>query len=165
MYNSREEGVSVSDGHHIEAYFDGACEPLNPGGHGAWGIRICVDGKEVHVGGGYVGSGDGISNNVAEYAGVVAIMQWVLQSGFQGSLKVRGDSNLVINQLSGRWKVKRGLYVERYREALALLQKAKETFAVEFEWIPREQNSVCDYHSKKVLRDRGVKFRLQAEAP
>jgi len=151
----------VSNEHQIEAWFDGACEPRNPGGHGAWGVRICVDGKEVHVSGGYVGSGATISNNVAEYAGVVAILKWVLQSGIHGSLKVHGDSKLVIKQLSGKWKARHGLYVGMYREALALLQDVKKVLGVEFEWIPREKNSICDYHSKKVLLDRGVKSRIQ----
>lgn len=147
----------------IEAWFDGVCEPRNPGGHAAWGIRICVDGEEIHTEGGYVGCSTEMSNNVAEYCGVCAVMRWVCASGLTGALTIRGDSKLVISQLSKRWRVNGGLYYPYYLKAVDLLGTLRRKIGVEvvFQWIPRQQNSDCDYYSKKVLRDRGVRFRIQ----
>lgn len=150
--------------HQIEAWFDGVCEPVNPGGHAAWGIRICVDGEEVHTAGGYVGCARETSNNVAEYCGCIAAMKWVRQSDLRGILTIRGDSKLVINQLRGAWRVHGGFYLTYYREAVEILDELRGLLGgVELLWIPREQNSACDYYSKKVLLDRGVKFRIQPE--
>jgi len=162
----------MSNGHLIEAWFDGVCEPVNPGGHAAWGIRVCVDGKESHTAGGYCGAGEGMSNNVAEYSGVIAAMKWVRQAGLAGILTIRGDSKLVIQQLNRAWKAKEGhyvgaqfvrhLYFPFYQEAAAILDELKHTLGgVELVWIPRDENAACDYYSKKVLLDRGIKFRIQ----
>lgn len=158
----------MSEGHLIEAWGDGVCEPVNPGGHAAWGIRICVDRKEVHTAGGYVGEGPKMSNNVAEYAAATAAFDWVGQSELPGILKLRMDSKLVINQLSGKWKVHReynGLYIPYHDTAKLLLDLLKKKLGgVELIWIPRTENEKCDKYSKQVLRDRGIRFRLQPEA-
>jgi probable phosphoglycerate mutase len=159
--------------HLIEANGDGVCEPVNPGGHAAWGIRVCVDGKEVHTAGGYCGHGPTMSNNVAEYSAAIAVFKWVIQSDLNGILHLRMDSKLVICQLAGEqcstckfknWKIHGGLYVPFYKEATQLLKIVMKTLGgVKLEWIPREQNSECDYHSKKVLLDMGIKFKIQPE--
>lgn len=152
------------NGHKIEGWFDGVCEPVNPGGHAAWGIRVCVDGAEVHTAGGYVGCSKEMSNNVAEYSGFCAVMRYVRAKDLKGILTVRGDSKLVIMQLSGRWKVNGGYYFPYYKEARALLEELRGILGgVELIWIPREQNGDCDKYSKAVLLDRGIKFRIQPE--
>lgn len=141
----------------IEAYFDGATEPVNPGGHGAWGALVMVDGVTVFAKGGYVGHGPTISNNVSEYAAVVAAIEECLK--YEGVCIIRGDSKLVVMQLNGKWKVRGGLYVPFYRKALALWGELKHR--AKLEWIPREKNDVCDGLSKGVLKDMGVRFRIQ----
>jgi ribonuclease HI len=154
----------LSNGHKIEGWFDGVCEPVNPGGHAAWGIRVCVDGVEVHTAGGYVGCSKEISNNVAEYAGISAVLRWVRQSDIKGILTIRGDSKLVIMQLLGRWKVNGGYYFPYFLEARELLSELRGILGgVELIWIPRHENGECDKWSKKVLLDRGIKFRIQPE--
>jgi ribonuclease HI len=143
----------------IEAWFDGVCEPWNPGGHGAYGAVVKVNGEVALREGGYVGVGPGMSNNVAEYAGVLRVLEFIAVQ--EGNAVVRGDSKLVIMQLTGEWKAKQGLYLETYRQAAAAL--AKLGSRVRLEWVGRDQNSECDDLSKQVLRERGVKFRLQPE--
>lgn len=147
----------------IEGIFDGACEPRNPGGHGAWGAAVNIDGKRVWESSGYVGVGPHISNNVSEYSGVIAVLKYVKE--IPGTLLIRGDSNLVIQQLSGRWKIRGGLYVPFYREAKVLVEQQREFRKgnVKFKWVPREQNSDCDYLSKSELHKRDVRFRIQPE--
>ena len=83
------------------AWFDGACEPVNPGGTASFGVVIKGENGTVllreH---GMVGRGKDMSNNVAEYAGVRQILKY-LASRPPARLTIHGDSNLVINQLSG----------------------------------------------------------------
>jgi ribonuclease HI len=85
----------------IEGYFDGVCEPKNPGGHAAWGGIVKVDGETMWRSSGYCGVGSKMSNNVAEYQGALTVM--IAMYGFieddpkpTPKLVLRGDSKLVI---------------------------------------------------------------------
>jgi ribonuclease H / adenosylcobalamin/alpha-ribazole phosphatase len=149
----------------IEAWFDGVCEDVNPGGHAAYGVLVKVDGKEVFHDGKFVLRGPNASNNVAEYAGFCAAVDWILNQNLLGVTIIRGDSKLVIMQMKGAWKVHGGYYVPYYNKAkhlLSVLQERTEN-NVSLEWIPRKKNGECDRYSKDVLLRMGVKFRIQPE--
>jgi broad specificity phosphatase PhoE/ribonuclease HI len=80
------------------------------------------------------------TNNVAEYQGLIAGLRAAAELGAE-SVDVRMDSKLVVEQMSGRWKIKNaGL------QPLALeAQKLARRFArVRYEWIPRERNKHAD---------------------
>ena len=141
----------------IEANFDGCCEPRNPGGHAAWGAAVRIDGEFVYRGGGYCGVGPKMSNNVAEYSAFIAAAEECLR--YPGVCIIRGDSKLVVMQLQGKWKVNGGLYKPFYDRAVVLWSKLRDR--ARLEWIPREQNDICDVLSKQVLKDMGVVFRIQ----
>lgn len=143
----------------IEAFFDGVCEPRNPGGHAAWGVLVKQDGATVFGAGGYVGNGSRMSNQVAEYAAVAIALREVAK--YNDIATIHGDSMLVICQLRGTWEVHGGLYVPYYKAAFALYDPLRAR--VNLDWIPRERNSECDEFSKKVLRDMGIVFRIQPE--
>jgi ribonuclease HI len=107
------------------AWFDGACEPLNPGGTASFGVIVKgADGTVLLREHGVVGKGKAMSNNVAEYAGVLHILKY-LGSRPPGRVMIHGDSNLVINQLNGKWRIKKGLYLPMALEAKALLASLK----------------------------------------
>lgn len=144
----------------LVAHFDGCCEPRNPGGHASWGAVLLRDGKNVWEDKGYCGFGPKMSNNVGEYSGVCALLAR-LASESEPCL-IRGDSKLVINQLAGKWKVNGGLYFPFYQRAVKLLDPIRDR--ISFEWVSRDDNSVCDVLSKAVLKERGVEFRIQPEA-
>lgn len=131
----------------LEGWFDGACGPRNPGGHAAWGAVLCRGVDLVWQKSGYVGCGSAMSNNVAEYAGLAALLER-LQGETEHCL-IRGDSNLVIMQMTGKWGVKGGLYLPYYRIAEALLAPIYDR--VSFAWVPREENTVCDDLSKTLI--------------
>lgn len=142
----------------IEAWFDGAVAPYNPGGHGGYGMLVKRDGRTIHTEAIYVGRWSTISNNVTEYAGAIATLRYFLREGItQGT--VHGDANLVINQLVGRWKIKNGAYVPYAKEALALRQQLPD---VRFEWIPREKNTEADDLSQQAIwhEPRVIGFEL-----
>jgi ribonuclease HI len=145
----------------IQADFDGACEPRNPGGHGAFGAIVRVDDKVVYRNAGYCGCGPTISNNVAEYCGVIDALTAAVK--YEGVVTLRGDSKLVIMQLGPdqrfgrkRWKAKHGLYLPFYEQAIVLANFYRDR--LRFTWIPRSQNTECDVLSKEVLAERGIRI-------
>ena len=119
----------------IEAWFDGVCEPKNPGGHGAFGVHIkAFDNLPSFYYGKYTGSGKDISNNVAEYQGFIYILE-TLRMYKKKKIHIRGDSNLVIQQMSGNWRMKKGIYLPYAFKAQELFENFKRT---SLQWIPRE---------------------------
>lgn len=141
----------------LEAWFDGCCEPTNPGGHAAWGAVLLRDGKKIWEDAGYCGFGSKMSNNVAEYSGVAAILERLQRE--EELCLIRGDSKLVIMQLQMKWRINGGLYTPFWQRAKALYEPIRDR--VTFEWVPRDENAICDVLSKGVLHDRGIKFRIQ----
>lgn len=144
----------------IELYFDGACEPFNPGGTASFGWLLKKDGKEIKSGHGIVGSGEGMTNNVAEYSGLIYGLEEFLKLNLQEKLFIKGDSNMVINMISGKWgwNKKKNKWQpheklphlkELLNEALSLLKKIE----YEVEWIPREENKEADALSKHITQD------------
>ncbi len=59
-----------------------------------------------------------------------------------------GDNKMSINQLSGHWKAKGGLYYPYYKKAMKLVREFPD---IRFVWIPRELNSQADELSKRPL--------------
>jgi ribonuclease HI len=148
----------------VVGYFDGACEPCNPGGHASYGALIKIDDETVWRQTGYVGHGVQMSSNVAEYSGAIACMRQLLALEVvkeqRCSLVLRGDSMLVIRQLEGRWRVKNGLYIPYYRVAVKLRAQLAD---MRLEWVSRTMNVEADALSKSQLRERGIEFTLQRE--
>lgn len=136
----------------IEAWFDGACGPINPGGHAGYGALIKIDGESAWFDTGYCGHGPKMSNNVAEYSGLIAILD-KLRDFPPSEVIIRGDSMMVIEQMSGRRKAKSGLYLEYCWRAKDLLSEVRKHHdSIRFEWIPREQNTECDALSKDACK-------------
>jgi ribonuclease HI len=150
-----------------EGWFDGCCEPRNPGGHAAWGAILFRGRDKLWESGGYCGVGPKMSNNVAEYSGVLALLKEVIKhNSLHEPVILRGDSKLVVYQLIGEWRVRGGLYIPYYREAAALAKQLRKITKnrLDFRWVPRDENAICDVLSKAQLKDRGVVFRIQPEA-
>ena len=77
------------------------------------------------------------SNNVAEYRGMIEGLDIALAMAPEGSVHVRMDSKLVVEQMSGRWKIKHPDMQDLARTARELIGSRSVTF----EWIPREENA------------------------
>jgi len=127
------------------AWFDGTCKPVNPGGTASFGVVIKDNaGTALLKQHGFVGKGKAMSNNVAEYAGVLHILKY-LSSRSPGRMTIYGDSNVVINQLNGRWRIRKGLYLAIATETKELLADLRgQGWQISFCWLPREQNEECD---------------------
>ena len=80
------------------------------------------------------------TNNVAEYRGAIAGVEHARELDPGAVVEVRLDSKLVVEQMSGRWKIKHPDMADLAAEARELLTGTP----VRFEWIPRLQNSRAD---------------------
>ena len=124
-------------------YFDGAADP-NPG-HSAFGFSHRSSGNEVAFQCGYLGTQ---TNNVAEYN---ALLQALIYCKINSVKNVRifGDSQLVIKQVLGEYKVKN----ESLKHLCVLCRGLVSELNISIHWISREANRRADYLSKLPLRD------------
>ena len=80
------------------------------------------------------------TNNVAEYSGLVAALVAAHEIDPNAQIEVRMDSKLVVEQMSGNWKIK-------HENMKGLVEKARTAFAqsqVKYVWVPREDNLAAD---------------------
>ena len=135
----------------ITAYFDGACGPPNPGGPAGFGAVIFAgktkiwECSEVFT----PPKKHGTSGNVAEYLALISVLKWCLANKqFISSVYVYGDSELVIRQMFGDWKIHSGFYDSYARLAKKMVSIIPN---IEGSWIPREKNEMADRLSRKKL--------------
>ena len=101
------------------------------------------------------------TNNYAEYHGLIAGLRAAADLGAE-IVHVRMDSKLVVEQMSGRWKIK-------HETLKPLAQQAKELAAgferVSYQWIPRAQNSEADHLANVAMDEQaGIDTTPAAEA-
>ncbi|HUT39356.1 MAG TPA: ribonuclease HI [Methanoregula sp.] len=135
----------------ITIYFDGLCRPKNPGGVATYGYVIYKDGEKVKSGFGVVGSGAGMTNNVAEYSALKCAAEWVSQNGGDDEIVIKGDSQLVIHQMNGTWQIKS----ETSKKFVPEIRRVLEGRKTRFIWIPREQNAEADQLSNVAYSQYG----------
>ena len=113
----------------------------NPG-NAAYGAVVYENDKIVKE----VGAAIGIaSNNVAEYEGLIAGLKAANDIDPAATILVKMDSKLVVEQMSGRWKVKHPNMQKLVKQAFA----THDPRLVSYQWIPREENS----HADSILND------------
>jgi ribonuclease HI len=123
----------------------------NPGISGSGSVVIDpVTGAVLAEIGTYTGIA---SNNVAEYRGMIAGIRKALEIDPNASLHVRMDSKLVVEQMSGRWKIKHPDMADLAAEARKVLTGTP----VSFEWIPRAENARADKIANEVM-DKKLSF-------
>lgn len=149
-------GVSIPT--HDHAFFDGAVEPVNPGGTGGWGFVIYdASGSKLIDNCGVMRARPSMTNNVAEYAAAGAAIKAYKDTGRPGPFTLFGDSKLVVEQMKGNWQVRQGAYIEVRNRLVALIETC--SFEIHWQWVPRDQNSVADDLSKQGLAKLGIQPR------
>jgi ribonuclease HI len=120
----------------VVAYIDGGARG-NPGPAG-YGVRIeTTDGTlvdELHGGLGVA------TNNVAEYSGLLAALQWAIDHQHK-RVQIRADSELLVKQMRGEYKVKNAGLQPLHARARLL---AAQLDQVKFEHVRRELNKEAD---------------------
>lgn len=129
----------------IEAWFDGAF--LWDEGHAAYGAVVKENGKIIFSEAKYMGANKAWSPNVAEYGGLMAVYRFLISAGVTKA-RIYGDSSMVINQMSGKWKAKGGAYLNHYAQAKQLRNQLPP---LEYRWIRRQFNEEADALSKEPL--------------
>ncbi|MFK5634942.1 MULTISPECIES: histidine phosphatase family protein [unclassified Ornithinimicrobium] len=106
------------------------------------------------------------SNNVAEYEGLIAGLEAVLDLDLatDAMIEVRMDSKLVVEQMCGRWKIKHEDMRRLALQARRLVDRVQSAGgSVEFTWIPRERNGAADALSNDGMDGRTVRRDHVAE--
>ena len=125
------------------AYIDGGCSPTNPGGTAVAKFLIKdPTGRYLHSENNVIGTGPRMSNNVAEYCALIALLDWVKRYGPEKilSLVILSDSTLVVNQINGDFKIKNGLYRESALLANEKWQEMETQLKLRLVYITREEN-------------------------
>ncbi len=131
----------------LEVCSDGAARG-NPGPAGAGGLAKDPSGAVLVEVCEYLGEA---TNNAAEYKALILVLQRSAPLGFR-RLRIRTDSTLVANQLTGGFRVKSAGLKPLAARARALLEPYAE---VQVEAVPREKNIECDRLANKAI-DEGL---------
>lgn len=118
-------------------YFDGSCEPKNPGGNARGGWTISLSNGRTFSGSKFIASNS--TNNVAEFGALKLAIDHALSVGAT-EFQIFGDSKLVIDCLNGEWML-------RKPNLFAILRRIRRMLngrIWEASWIPRHQNHKAD---------------------
>jgi ribonuclease HI len=118
------------------AYIDGGARG-NPGPAG-YGVRIeDQNGRLIEEFNGFLGPS---TNNVAEYNGLLAALKYAQQHGHR-VVRIKSDSELLVKQMRGEYRVKNAGLQPLYQQARAI---ANSLDRIVFEHVRREQNKDAD---------------------
>ena len=131
----------------VIAYADGASRG-NPGPSSYGVVVYDADGKELHRTHRALGRG---TNNQAEYHGAIAALEAALGLGAR-DVELRMDSELVIRQLTGRYRVKNPGLAPLHKRILDLRSRFGSVALVH---VPRAQNKVADKLANEALDNVG----------
>ncbi|RZU31199.1 bifunctional RNase H/acid phosphatase [Blastococcus saxobsidens] len=127
-----------------------------PAGYGAL-VRDAETGRVLAERAASVGRA---TNNVAEYGGLVAGLQAALDLDASAEVEVRMDSKLVVEQMSGRWKIKHPDMQQLALQARAIARKLGD---VRYTWVPRAQNGAADALANSAMDGRPIHRNAAAE--
>ncbi len=133
----------------IEVYFDGLCQPINPGGISCYAFVVKSDGRTIYSDYGIAVEpfSKDSTNNVAEYTALVKALEWLLENNLSSTkVEIKSDSQLIVNQLTGDYKVKSKRIMSLYKQVLLLKSKFQD---IQIKWVPREKNREADRLTNK----------------
>ncbi|QWB25958.1 MULTISPECIES: bifunctional RNase H/acid phosphatase [Streptomyces] len=126
-----------------------------PAGYGAV-VSDAATGETLREAAEYIGVA---TNNVAEYRGLLAGLRAAHELDPAATVHVRMDSKLVIEQMSGRWKIKHPDMKPLAAESARVFPPGRVTY----EWMPREQNKHADRLANEAM-DAGARGEQWSEA-
>ncbi len=143
--DSRSAADAVPDA--AVLFTDGASRG-NPGEAGAGAVLTGPDGREIASGRWYLGR---VTNNAAEYLALIHGLEEAAARGIK-RLEVRMDSELVVRQLNGRYRVKdAGL-----KKLFSQVQELRQRFSrITFTHVRREQNRRADRLANEAIDRKG----------
>ena len=146
----------------VEGWFDGSCEPLNPGGVVGYGWHMDWDWEDVEEFAVAFSGGDFATNNVAEFIALQALLMECILRTTNGPefgsrdkvLVIRGDNQLVINTFNGLWSSSKA----HLKPIVAITNMLKEKliqagWTITAEQIGRAYNGRADRLSRRALNE------------
>ena len=136
--------------------FDGMCQPVNPGGIACYGFIIQKKNDQVNKiyeegGIAFEPFSEESSNNVAEYVGLIKSLEWLSNNGYNKStILIQGDSQLIINQICGKYRVRSEKLMLYYQRTKSLIKNFDN---LEIQWIARDKNKEADDLANKAYID------------
>ncbi len=136
----------MSDAPGLRLHIDGASRG-NPGEAG-FGVHVTTqDGAFVAGLYGYLGHA---TNNVAEYQALLHALRFAIDRGAR-EIEIYSDSELLVRQLAGRYRVKNPGLQPLFREAAALLTRFGRSRVTH---VPRERNREADALANRAVDER-----------
>ena len=136
---------------HFTLYFDGLCEPKNPGGVATSGWALFDEsGKELHSQNAVVAKYKlEATNNYAEYCGLGLALRWLVEheelANSQMILTIYGDSQLVVNQINKTWAIRNPRLQKLALRCFSYLEElSKRGVKWTIEWVTRDKNHRAD---------------------
>ncbi len=144
--------VSVDQGYLVASIDGGARGNPGPAGYGV----VIEDevGRPVAALSEYLGRR---TNNYAEYSGLLAALSYAIKHGFK-ALKVVSDSELLVKQINGEYKVSSPALKELYAQAI---KKVDQLAYFEIKHVRREKNREADRLANLAM-DRGIAKKIPA---
>lgn len=132
---------------HCTIYTDGGS--LNNPGPAAYAFVIFIDGKVIHQHGEAIGVA---TNNIAEYTGLIKALEKVkhyIKEFSIDKISIFADSELMVRQLNGLYKVKNGPLQEKVFTVRTLENEIN--IPITYTHVLREKNTLADSLVKKAL--------------
>lgn len=126
----------------VESFFDGACPGNQFGEKGPMRAAYVVGGEEFVRDVPDLPTPDGPqrTNNIAEYQALISLLEHLrgleAKTGRRGTYVICGDSQLVLRQMTGEYRVKEPRLAPLHERA----RKLASSLDVEWKWVPRERN-------------------------
>ncbi len=139
----------------MTAHVDGGSRG-NPGPSGYGAYITDGEGKRVAELSEFLGVQ---TNNFAEYSGLIAALEYAVEHGY-GTVKVVSDSELLVKQMKGQYKVRSEALLSIYNEAKALIRKLDR---FEIRHVLRHLNKDADRLANDAM-DRGMGRAASAPA-
>jgi ribonuclease HI len=140
----------------LKLYIDGGARG-NPGPAGVGVVILDADDEPIIERGYFIGHA---TNNVAEYNGLIKGLELVIElmSGgkAQGPLEIYSDSQLLVRQMIGQYKIKNAALKDLAIRAHGLIRASIGD--VSFHHVPRDQNNVADGLANKAMDAKGNVF-------
>ncbi len=136
----------------IKIFCDGLVEPKNPGGWLVWAWIAHQDGQvsmrkstldipcEIACAYGHVPPKAGNTNNVAEYMAIGHALKWLADNGHVGNAFVMSDSQVVVEQIAGKFACNSELLRPFMLRCRDLVQQTRACVI----WVPREYVKAAD---------------------
>jgi len=148
----------------VVCYFDGCCEPKNPGGAMGTGSIVKIDGTTVYAEHKFYPANPKNTNNVSEYISLGWVLKYIVDNKLDDQeVTIMGDSQVAIKQMIGEYAINSGAYTQyayKCRDLIASFRRKPILF-----WIKREQNQEADDLSKKSLEENNITVATHSDDP